>query len=66
MVDSYYILSISYLIIYINVYIYFFHRRFLTDITLCSQISNNSMNTVQPINDAEVEIYFNIENMAVS
>ena len=36
------------------------------DITLCSQISNNSINTVQPISDVEVEIYFNIESMAVS
>jgi len=36
------------------------------DITLCGQISNNPKNTIQPINDAKVEIYFNIAGINVS
>ena len=42
----------------------FVRRRSPLDITLCSQISNEPISTIQPIDDAEVEIYFSIEDVS--
>ena len=39
------------------------YRRSPLDITLCSQTSNNLNSTIQPIDDAKVEIYFRIEDI---
>ena len=38
-------------------------RRSPLDITLCSEISNDPISTIQPVDDATVEIYFRIEDM---
>ena len=55
--------------IYLSVYACMYictSRRSPMDITLCGQISNNPKNTIQPINDAKVEVYFNIAGINVS